>query len=240
MEPIPENLRTNLLTYQFDTKDEAAAIWSVISQIEKQQMATVYKKAFGGDPWYEVGVCQECGKFTSSISICQSCSSNSISEAYPTENLIDIYFPEQMLQVYVPGMLSIAKSNSEVVGFTTGGLIELQRLIDKKYVGDLTILNSILDQTQLTPGSLVFYDNETCVNMDYQGKGIGKELGTQRMNTSIQMGAELICGRTVNQPWLGLKRRELTSSGFNFTSFVPEGDTYEINGLDRYFYLAYK
>ena len=240
MEPNKEIIRPNLVSYTFNTPEEAALVWAGLTADEQLQMADVYQKAFGGDPWYEVGACQQCGNFTSSMSICQSCSSTSISEAYPTEDLVGSYFPNDMLQAYLPGMFTMAKVEGRVVGFSTGGFVTLGELIDRKYSGNQLILSSIMQETGVSEQDVLFYDNETCVDNSYQGLGIGKLLGEERRMLATELGADLICGRTVNLPWLSLKNRDLNAAGFDFLAFVPDGDNYQINGLLRNFYLAFK
>ncbi|MBI2008422.1 hypothetical protein HYS82_02070 [Candidatus Amesbacteria bacterium] len=204
------------------------------------QIAEAYRAAFGGEPWKERFICQNCSRYLEN-SFCPSCQVPTTQEAYPTGELINEYFPE-MLTSYIPGMLGIAREFNQVAGFTTGGFIGLDSLVNKKYRSEnpQTIINSISSALNVSPNDQVFYDNETCIFPDLQGQGLGKELSLARVREAIKMGAEIICGRTINIPWLGLKERQLTRAGYSFSYLVPAGDSYQVDGTPRYFYLATK
>ena len=217
----------------------AALIWEAISAEMKLQLANVYQAAFAGPPWFEVGKCQGCGNFSSEKDIfCPICA-NAVVEAYPTDQLIEEYFPTMLAQ-YTPGLIVLATDESgTIVGFSIGGYTSLEDLILNKYQSE-QILDSIVSQTGLSPGMNLFYDNETAISPEMQGMGFGKQLSMARIIGLNQLGFQLACGRTVNENWLGLKKVQYNNQGYRFSYFVPEGETYEANGVPRYFYLARK
>jgi hypothetical protein len=42
----------------------------------------------------------------------------------------------------------------------------------------------------------------------------------------------------MSQPWLRLKEKQMNELGYDFLSFVPEGDEYIIEGQRRFFFLG--
>lgn len=204
----------------------------------RTQMAQIYKDAFGGYPWFEVFICSKCSNFSPQDAECPYCGGADFSEAYPLEDLIENYFPE-MVMAYAPGVLILAENeDGEVEGFSAGGGVKIGDLIAKKYRGDESVLNSILTQSGLTEDAVVFYENETCISPNSQKKGMGGNLNFERLLTAKEQGFQYIAGRSVNQPWLKLKERQMDELGYDFVSFIPEGDEYEIDGQRRYFFVG--
>lgn len=231
-------MRVEVATYE--TESQAIRMLRKLSPEIQFQMAEAYRAAFAGDPWEEKYICPSCGRYLKN-SFCPKCQVSSSQEAYPINELLNDYFPE-MLSAFVPGMLGIAIESSQVAGFTTGGFTVLENLIYNKYVSEnpKRILNSISSSANISPNELVFYDNETCILPSLQGQGLGKVLSLARIKAALKMRAEIICGRTINVPWLGLKERQLTQARYNFTYLVPDGESYQVDGMPRYFYLAIK
>ena len=118
----------------------------------------------------------------------------------------------------------------------------MDKLVAEKYSSQEPdrILNSITAYFSITPEVSVFYDNETCIRPALQAKGLGSELSQIRIDRAVSLGAVAICGRTINRPWLKVKERQLLALGFSFAALVPPGDTYQVDGNPRYFYLAQK
>lgn len=218
----------------------AKRILKAINTNDKLQMAQIYQEAFAGPPWFEVFQCSSCGNFAKEAISCSYCGKNSFSEAYPIQTLINEYFPE-MLASYAPGVLIFAKDEKqEIQGFTTGGAIKLSDLIAKKYKGNPAILRSIVAHTGVNPNETVFYENETCISPNKQKKGMGGDLNFQRIAEAANQGYKYICGRTVNLPWINLKKRQFDELGYDCVSFFPDGDDYNVDGQRRYFFMATK
>lgn len=227
-------------SYEYSDQNGAFETISLLRLQVKEQMARVYKEAFEGYPWYEVYQCRDCENYSPQNDVCRYCEGSNFSEAYPIEWLVKDYIPE-MLASFTPGVLIISENSDDVVeGFSTGGGITVADLINKKYAKNQAVLNSILQNTALTPETVVFYENETCVSPDSQQKGLGGELNKQRLQGANAQEFDYICGRTINLPWLKLKERQMNELGFDFVSFVPAGDTYEINGQKRFFFIGSK
>lgn len=233
--PNPEIYSVN-----YKNRVEAQEKYMELPKGLKDSMATNYREAFGGKPWYEKYKCQgteECGYLKEPF--CPVCKNdNSITEAYPAEWLKETYFKE-MLTEFIPGILGLIQLGEDVPGFTTGGFTFLDVLIQKKYSKNPDmILRSITQKFSIPPTSLVFYDNETCIRPAEQGFGLGPKLSEFRIDQAISLGADLVCGRTINFPWLSTKERQFKSKGFDFKYFVPTDDNYSVEGNPRYFYLA--
>ncbi len=229
----------NRVFYTYTYENKASAIEAYVSLTDNQRfaMARVYQEAFGGYPWYEVFKCNSCDEFTKTNDLCPHCQSVNFSEAYPLGWLVDEYFPH-MMGAYIPGILVTLEEDGSMIGFTTGGAINLRQLIQDKYKGKPEILTSIITHTGVSPDSIVFYENETCISAISQQKGSGGKLNLARVEAASEIGFRLICGRSVNQPWIALKRRQLSSLGYDFTAFTPDGDTYEVDGVRRQFFMA--
>ena len=227
-------------SFSFTAINNAVDIFSDLPPRDKIGMAKTYQSAFGGPPWYERFVCGKCGNFLKEP-FCTSCLLAAPGEAYPSGWLINKYFTE-MLSAFTPGMLAIARQPDQVIGFTTGGFISLDKLVAEKYSSQEPdrILNSITEYFSITPEVSVFYDNETCIRPDLQEKGLGSELSQIRIDRTVSLGAVAICGRTINRPWLKVKKRQLLTLGFSFAVLVPAGDLFQVDGNPRYFYLAQK
>lgn len=224
-------------TYTYQSRQEATEVYSAIPNYDAITMASVYQKAFGEAPWYERYCCTTCGNFLKEPNICPQCASEVIQKAYPAGELVNEYFPK-MLGEYAPGMLTLAKNGGKIVGFTTGGMVALENLVGRKYKNNPLLLADITRRCDIDPTTVVFYDNETCINPAVQQMGLGRELSKQRIIVAKELGAEYICGRTINIPWLSLKERQLTEAGYDFTEFIPDGETYQIDSVLRRFYFA--
>lgn len=239
---IPEILTggINFTQYIYESAEEARQIYGALPEGTKYQMADVYQQAFGGAPWFERFKCGDCGDFSQSEACCPGCNSANLSEAYPVEELVRDYFPETISE-FTPGILITAASgNGDMLGFTTGGFATLDTLVKVKYRSNQDILDSIKERGNSDPAEMTFYDNETCICPNLQQQGIGRKLSQKRVEAARDLGASLICGRTINLSWLTLKREQLTLAGYDFRAFVPEGDTYQVDGIARQFYLARK
>lgn len=224
-------------TYTYENGDQALEAYAALTDEQRLAMAKVYQEAFGGYPWFEVFKCNQCDEFTKTNDSCSHCGGASFSEAYPLEWLVNEYFPH-MMGAYTPGVLVILEDGGRMIGFTTGGAIGLGQLIQDKYKGKPEILASIIGQTGVSPEAVVFYENETCISATSQQKGSGGKLNLARIEAASEIGFPLICGRSVNQPWISLKERQLTGLGYDFMAFGPDGDTYEVDGMRRQFFMA--
>lgn len=224
-------------TYSYENAGQALEAYQTLSDEQKLAMAGVYQEAFGGSPWYEVFKCNSCEEFARTNDACSHCGGNSFSEAYPIGWLVSDYFPHMVSQ-YTPGVLVTLESDGKMIGFTTGGAITLGQLIEDKYKGKPEILASIIERTGVSPDEVVFYENETCIIASLQQRGSGGKLNLARVGAASKMEFPLVCGRTINQPWINLKERQLAGYGYDFVSFNPDGDLYEVDGVRRQFFMA--
>lgn len=229
-----------LETFIYTGKESAIQTWRGIPRPMKSAMAKVYQAAFGGEPWKEKWRCPNCGGYLQDKN-CSKCNLKTRFKAYTLRELIKTDLPS-MLVTFAPGMLALARVSDQIAGFTTGGLVGLKTLISKKYASEdpQLIFDSIATRFNLTASDQVFYDNETCVRPELQGQKIGNQLSQTRIEAAVSLNANLICGRTINMPWLKLKEKQLTQAGYTFAYQVPEGDTYQVDGKPRYFYIAKK
>ncbi len=239
-----QNVRFTVLRYQGN--EQAVASFMSLSKLKQEQMAKVYQEAFAGPPWYEVCACPNCGQFSPDRNCrTENCNTTNLPEAYPTEWLTQTYFKE-MLCEFLPGTLILAERPDEgVVGFVTGGFCTLRELVEKKYKGNRQILNSITGKTPgQSPDDIVFYENEACVLPSDQNRGVGAMMSDKRIDIALEMGAQAICTRSVNLPWLEKKKTqyEKPERGLRSFMFVPDGDTYTVptTGARRYFEFALK
>lgn len=229
-----------LRLFEYSSAAEAIGVFEALDEQAKLEMAEVYREAFGGYPWYEVYACKNCGNFSRETTPCSSCQSSDFGEAYPTDWLIDEYFPH-MVTEYIPGVLILSKDgNGKTQGFSCGGGIKLGDLAAAKFKGNEQVLKSILTTTGVGVEETVFYENETCVSPTIQQKGIGGSLNFERVKAASEMGFRYICGRTINRPWLEIKRKNFEQLGYDCVAFYPDGDTYEVDGQRRFFFLATK
>ncbi len=226
-------------TYNYENAEQALDAYVSLSIEQRMEMAKVYQEAFGGYPWFEVYRCNKCDEFVKTSDTCAHCGSTSFSEAYPLDWLMNEYFPH-MVAAYTPGILVTLEDEGKIIGFTTGGAITLGQLIEDKYKGKPEILKSIVETTGVRPGEIVFYENETCLPASSQKKGYGGKLNLARVEAASETGFKLICGRSVNQPWINLKERQLSQLDYDFAAFTPVGDTYEVDGTKRQFFMAIK
>lgn len=227
-------------TFLYQSRGEARRVYENVDLNSRLQMASVYKDAFGGPPWFERFVCPICGAYERSQGECPNCGKEPMNEAYPTDYLVKDYFP-QMVAKFTPGcFITATDQNGVLKGFSTGGYTTLESLVATKYDSNSQILRSIAERTKIRPGTGLFYDNETCIDPKYQKQKIGRKLSEERQRAAISLGADLICGRSINLPWINLKQRQLEELGYDFTFFRPDGDTYQVDDLYRYFYLARK
>lgn len=224
-------------TYSYETSEQALEAYASFMPEKRSEMARVYQEAFGGYPWFEVFRCTKCDEFTKTNDACPHCGGTNFAEAYPVEWLMEEYFPH-MLTAYTPGVLVTLESDGRMIGFTTGGAITLGQLIKDKYRGKPEILASIIERTGVAVDQTVFYENETCISASLQQKGSGGKLNLARVEAASEIGFPLICGRTINQPWIRLKEKQLSSFGYDFIAFNPDGDTYEVDGTKRQFFMA--
>ena len=231
---LVELASSDLSVYSYQSPSDANLVYASLGVDRQLDLANIYRSAFAGPPWYERFRCIRCGSFQAFAGGCTKCGSE-VGEAYPTDELVKDYFP-QMLSQYSPGVLILLAK----VGFATGGMIELDRLIDLKYGGNKELLESIIEKAAIGPRQRVFYDNEACVLPNAQKSGVGKKLSLARVEAAIGLGADVVTGRTINQPWLAVKRRQWEEKGFSFSAFVPSGDDYEVAGAKRYFFVAKK
>lgn len=229
-----------IISISFNTAQEAKEKYTFLPERLKLDMAETYRAAFGDKPWYEKYLCsgtEECGFLKEAF--CPICKNNdSVKEAYPVEWLVETYF-EEMVTTFIPGILGLIELDKEVAGFTTGGFTSLEALVSKKYGKNAEkVLSSITKEVSVSADSLVFYDNETCIMPSKQGQGLGPELSQYRIDQAAELGASIICGRTINKTWLKTKEKQFVNKGFDFKYFVPDGDTYSVEGNPRYFYIA--
>ncbi len=230
----------SIMRKMFEDKLKAQKAYEGIPLVQKQGMAKVYQDAFGGYPWYERYQCSRCGAYQKDPGNCPSCGDAVTREAYPRDELVKNYFPK-MLADYTPGTLILSQAfDGRVVGFSSGGMIPLEALVQKKYAGSPKILASICARAGFDGGEQVFYDNETCIAPEVQNKGVGRRLSAERIKSALELDAGRICGRTINMPWLKLKEEQLKAAGYSFDAFVPEGESYSVDDVMRTFYMAVK
>lgn len=224
--------------YIYRSEDEALGVYSVLPRDTKIQMAQVYQEAFGGPPWFERFRCNACDNFSPAADCCPTCQGTSLREAYPIEELVQTEFPA-MLSEFVPGVLITAgRQSGEIVGFSTGGIVSLAKLVEKKYKGNETILRSMLETCEVAAEERAFYNNETCIRPGLQNRGVGTRLNLERIQAALEIGSTSICGRTINLPWLNVIEKQTRAAGLTFVAFTPTGDTYAVDGVARRFYLG--
>ena len=226
----------SLKSYVYSNPNEALQVYSNFGQELKQQMAEVYRQAFGGKPWFEKFKCGDCGEY-SGVNCCPGCKSINMGEAYPTDELISDTFPK-MLSTFTPGVLATASKQGKMIGFVTGGEITLADLVKVKYKNNAQILESITGETGMSPGDVAFYNNEFCVLPERQNQGVGTMLGLTQITKVLEAKPVFVTGRTINPSILNMRRRELTEAGYGFAAFVPKGDKYQVNGNPRFFYTG--
>jgi hypothetical protein len=226
--------RPFLETRYYYSPEDAQKQYRALPERERYQMAEVYREAFGGAPWYERFKCGGCGGFSASV---ECCAGAEMGEAYPVEELVQESFPRNMAE-FTPGIVILAKDlMGKMYGFSTGGFTTVQSLVDSKYGGSQEILDAICERG-VTPDTSMFYNNETCVMPTTQQKGMGTRLNAKRTEAARYLKADIICGRSINVPWLGVIQRQLGQVGYDFDAFTPRGDTYAVEGAARQFYIA--
>lgn len=229
--------QTTVTLIDFQTPDEALKRYRGLPDTVKGQMAGVYQKAFGGAPWYEQCSCPGCGTYEKG-STCSRCGTTDLPPAYPTDELIGQEFPA-MLASFSPGALVLAQNASrEVVGFCAGGMTTPAELTVKKYRGNEGIGRSIREQTGLGPDDSFFYENEMCVLPELQGNGVGSALNKARLDWIREQNIGAVLGRTINPNLLKMKEKQFPQRGFAMQTFTPDGDTYQVDGLQRQCYFA--
>ncbi len=237
-----EELKGMMLRYFYDDEEMADSTYASLPSQMKDQMAGVYQQAFAEKPWNEKYRCVTCGAMGSD-DVCRTpeCANEGFDEAYPKQELIDDYFPNRMMKKFLPGILINAyDGNGNVIGFMSGGFTTPDLLVQEKYGGNEEILRSIVEMCAISPDRLIFYNNEVCTLPAVQKRGIGGLLSSELLRGAVSKGADVICGRSINEPWLRVKERQLIAAGFDFVRFTPRGDTFEMDGLKRQFYLAKK
>lgn len=234
----PELFRqTTISLIDYRTPEDALIRYEGLPASVKEQMAKVYQEAFGGKPWYEKCSCGNCGTFEKS-STCSRCGAADLPPAYPTGELVSAEFPS-MLSSFAPGALVLARNQkNEVIGFCAGGMTTIADLATKKYKGSARIADSIREQTGLMPTDRFFYENEMCVLPVLQGYGVGSALNKARLDWIQEQNIGVVLGRTINPNLLKMKARQFPERGFSMQVFVPEGDTYAVDGLQRQCYYA--
>jgi hypothetical protein len=234
----PELLRqTTISLIDYKTPVDALVRYEGLPLPIKEQMARVYQEAFGGKPWYENCSCPSCGTFEKSTT-CSRCGAPDLPPAYPTGELVNEEFP-QMLSSFAPGTLVLARNQqSEVIGFCAGGMTTPTDLVVKKYKGNRQIAESIMEQTGLSLTDPLYYENEMCVLPALQGNGVGSALNQARLEWILAQDIGVVLGRTINPNLLKMKERQFPEKGFSMRTFVPNGDSYQVDGLPRQCYFA--
>jgi hypothetical protein len=243
---ILNSVQLNITTY--DSDQEARSAWGSMSSDKRLSIARTYQAGFAGPPWFEVGKCQQCGRFTDNTSTCANCSSEEVNEAYPTEELVEDFLPDN-LAAFAPGVFVDASTpTGEVLGFATGGEVALADLITKKYALEepeeiLTEYIRVVSEAtgwQVARDSKVFYENEAVVNPKYQGYKLGGKLNQRRLQYFAGTDVPLLVGRTVNKPWLQVKRKQLGEMGFEVVELAPQADSYRADGQPRILFSAFR
>ncbi|MFA5746857.1 MAG: GNAT family N-acetyltransferase [Candidatus Paceibacterota bacterium] len=136
-----------------------------------KNIASAYKKTFGGEPWNEGWKCDACGSFfplAFSGRHCPDCANRGkkvlLSECWPTERIVS----DLRREMAKPGSVCLAAfEGKEIIGFAWGYEMEADEQIDAHL--EAPGLHS------LTSGTY-FYLDETAVIPDRQGRGVGKKL----------------------------------------------------------------
>jgi len=232
-----QNTRFSMMPYE--NRYEALQKYAELPTSTKKGMAKAYKDGFGGPPWKEVCECPNCGAY-SPDTICRTekCGAINLPEAYPIARLLEKDFPD-MLTSFVPGVVVIAQNiENGVVGFCAGGMTTIDTLLFKKWNSNQRIGDSIRTKTGIKTGQSFFYENEMVVNPKFQDKGIGSQLNKQRLNWIMSRGIDIVVGRSININLINMKNRQMPERGFSMKVFVPDGDTYAVDGARRQCYFA--
>lgn len=227
------------MTVTYEDPWEALQKYQLLPDAVKARMAKTYKDGFGGEPWKEVCECPNCGAFSPDTS-CRTdgCGTKNLPEAYPIPRLREEDFP-RMLTSFSPGVLVIAQNDmSSAIGFCTGGMTTLDKLVEKKWKGDQQICDSIISESGVQPNQPFFYENEMVVSPKYQGYKIGSRLNEQRLDWITKRGIDVVVGRSINTNLLKMKQRQMPERGYAMKIFVPDGDNYQVDGAKRQCYVA--
>jgi GNAT superfamily N-acetyltransferase len=135
-------------------------------------IVSVYRKAFGGEPWNEGYVCPVCGDafpLAQADILCPSCATRGESvllvEYWPTSKVISDFYREMKK----PEALCLVAKNDDgkVVGFIWG-----YKIVVGDHIDDYLEAPGL---SRLVSGEF-FYLDDAAVLPEYQRKGIGKNL----------------------------------------------------------------
>ena len=150
------------------------------------EIASVYQKTFGSEPWNEGYRCPACEKvfpLSCGEKKCPVCAKAMLEEYWPIEKIISDFLREMAK----PKSLCLgALVNGEIIGFAWGYEIVINPNIDLQLEAP--------GLHQLTRGTF-FYLDETAILPLFQNKGIGKKL-IQRI--FMEQGQSNILLRTLN------------------------------------------
>jgi GNAT superfamily N-acetyltransferase len=136
-----------------------------------REIATVYRKSFGGPPWNEGYLCPSCGQaypLSMKVRVCPACTKVSRSillvEHWPISRIISDFYREMTKP---DPICVIARSEKRVIGFAWGYAVFSGPDLDMH-----------LDAPGLCESlrGRYFYLDECAVDPDFQGKGVGKTL----------------------------------------------------------------
>ncbi len=136
-----------------------------------REIATVYRKSFGGPPWNEGYLCPVCGRaypLFMKESVCPACTELSrsilLAEHWPISRVISDFYHEMTKP---DPICVIARSEKRVIGFAWGYAVFSGPDLDMH-----------LDAPGLCESlrGRCFYLDECAVDPDFQRKGVGKTL----------------------------------------------------------------
>jgi GNAT superfamily N-acetyltransferase len=157
-----------------------------------QGIVSVYRQAFGGEPWNEGYVCPVCGDafpFTQADVACPSCAARGESvllvEYWPTSKVMSDFYREMKK----PEALCLVARNDDgkVVGFIWG-----YKVVVDDHIDDYLEAPGL---SRLVSGEF-FYLDDAAVLPEYQRKGIGKNLIAHMLR--IQPGKDILA-RTLDR-----------------------------------------
>ncbi len=171
-------------------------------------LATLYADVFAGPPWNEVTKCASTGDFygqdTSAGGPCPDCQTPLL-EAYPKDETIK-YILGELGKSNPIGLL--ATINTELAGFSWGYQTQVKDLAKSKWK-----TSQMQDAVQALLSSYgvddsVFYGSETGVDPQFQGKGLGKQLVSERLKQVKDSDVKFMLVRTnFNSPMYGICQR---------------------------------
>ncbi|MDD4625211.1 MAG: GNAT family N-acetyltransferase [Candidatus Pacebacteria bacterium] len=132
-----------------------------------EDIASVYQKTFGSDPWnegYRCPVCEKVFPLSCKEKECPSCAKAILEEYWPIEKIISDFLTEMAK----PKSLCLAAlANGKIIGFAWGYEIIVDPSIDLRLEAP--------GLHQLASG-VYFYLDEAAILPPFQNKGIGKKL----------------------------------------------------------------